>query len=165
MSLVVNKPVVSRIADVIKSRLDALIYEPQELFDFVAVERPTKIATYTPRNGTIVLHRGEVARVTELDCPGNPPALAYRQTFLIRVHIAPSERDTTPVEEYEDAAESEIIKAIRVDAQWYSMDGLAIHAEFGSQITAVSDGGYDGIAVPLIVTYRVSENNPYEVRA
>lgn len=83
----------------------------------------------------------------------------------MRVHIAPSERDTTPIEDYEDAAEAEIIKAIRVDNQWYTMGGLAIHAEFGPQSTAVSDGGYDGIAVPVIVTYRVSENDPYEVRA
>jgi hypothetical protein len=130
------------------------------------VVRPTKIATYSPQNGLIVLTRGEVARVAELDCPGNPPAIAYQQTFLIRVHIAPSERDTTPVEAYEDIVESEIHKAIVTDAAtWHTFGDLALNADFGAQQTVVSDGGYDGIAVPLMVTYRISEGDPYQVRA
>jgi len=130
----------------------------------VNVVRPSKIATYTPEHALMVLTRGEVARVPELDCPGNPPAIAYQQMFLIRVHIAPSEKDTTPVEFYEDVAEAEIHKAIRTSATWHTFDGNAINASFGAQMTATSDGGYDGIAVPLLVTYRISEGDPYTSR-
>jgi hypothetical protein len=132
----------------------------------VDVVRPTKLATYTPQHGLIVLTRGEVSRVTELDCPGNPPAVAFQQTFSIRVHIAPSEKDTTPVEVYEDVMEAEIHKAIVNDsATWHTFGDLAINADLGAQQTVVSDGSYDGIAVPLTVTFRITEGDPYTVRA
>jgi hypothetical protein len=104
--------------------------------------------------------------VTELDCPGNPPAVAFQQTFSIRVHIAPSEKDTTPVEVYEDVMEAEIHKAIVNDAAtWHTFGDLAINADIGAQQTVVSDGSYDGIAVPLAVTFRITEGDPYTVRA
>lgn len=164
MSVVTERPIITKISDEIFTRLEALVAVPSDAFTFVNVVRPSKIATYTPEHALMVLTRGEVARVPELDCPGNPPAIACQQTFLIRVHIAPSEKDTTPVEFYEDVAEAEIHKAIRTSATWHTFDGNAINAHFGAQMTATSDGGYDGIAVPLIVTYRISEGDPYTSR-
>ena len=166
MSVTFQTPVVSRISDEIFARLQALVSGSAGAYSFADVVRPTKLATYTPQHGLIVLTRGEVSRVTELDCPGNPPAVAFRQTFSIRVHIAPSEKDTTPVEVYEDVMEAEIHKAIVNDAAtWHTFGNLAINADLGSQQTVVSDGSYDGIAVPLVVTFRVTEGDPYTVRA
>lgn len=164
MSVITEKPIITKISDEIYSRLEALVAVPNDAFTFCDVVRPSKIATYTPRHAMIVLTRGDVSRVTDLDCPGNPPAVAYQQTFLIRVHLAPSEKDTTPIEYYEDVAEAEIIKAIRTSSTWHTFDGNAINAEFAAVQTATSDGGYDGIAVPLVVTYRVSESDPYTAR-
>jgi len=166
MSVTFQTPVVSRISDEIFARLQALVSGSAGAYSFADVVRPTKLATYTPQHGLIVLTRGEVSRVTELDCPGNPPAVAFQQTFSIRVHIAPSEKDTTPVEVYEDVMEAEIHKAIVNDAAtWHTFGDLAINADIGAQQTVVSDGGYDGIAVPLAVTFRVTEGDPYTVRA
>jgi len=166
MSVTFQTPVVSRISDEIFARLQALVSGSAGAYSFVDVVRPTKLATYTPQHGLIVLTRGEVSRVTELDCPGNPPAVAFQQTFSIRVHIAPSEKDTTPVEVYEDVMEAEIHRAIVNDAAtWHTFGDLAINADLGSQQTVVSDGSYDGIAVPLAVTFRITEGDPYTVRA
>jgi hypothetical protein len=166
MSVTFQTPVVSRISDEIFARLQALVSGSAGAYSFANVVRPTKLATYTPQHGLIVLTRGEVSRVTELDYPGNPPAVAFQQTFSIRVHIAPSEKDTTPVEVYEDVMEAEIHKAIVNDAAtWHTFGDLAINADLGAQQTVVSDGGYDGIAVPLAVTFRVTEGDPYTVRA
>ena len=166
MSVTFQTPVVSRISDEIFARLQALVSGSAGAYSFANVVRPTKLATYTPQHGLIVLTRGEVSRVTELDCPGNPPAVAFQQTFSIRVHIAPSEKDTTPVEIYEDVMEAEIHKAIVNDAAtWHTFGDLAINADIGAQQTVVSDGSYDGIAVPLAVTFRVTEGDPYTVRA
>jgi hypothetical protein len=166
MSVTFQTPVVSRISDEIFARLQSLVSGSAGAYSFANVVRPTKLATYTPQHGLIVLTRGEVSRVTELDCPGNPPAVAFQQTFSIRVHIAPSEKDTTPVEVYEDVMEAEIHKAIVNDAAtWHTFGDLAINADLGAQQTVVSDGGYDGIAVPLTVTFRVTEGDPYTVRA
>ena len=165
MSLITEKPVVSKISDEIAKRLETLVDEQNDIILFKSVQRPTKLATYTPEHGTIVLTRGEVIRVTEMDCPGNPPSIAFQQTFIVRVHIAPSEKDTTPVEFFEDIADAAIHKAIRTNATWHNFDGNAINADFGPQQLATSDGGYDGIAIPLNVIYRVTEGDPYEVRA
>jgi len=159
------KPVISLISDEIFSRLQTLVSGSVGAYSFTKVVRPTKLATYTPQNGLIVLTRGEIVRLNDLDCPGNPPSVAYMQTFLIRVHIAPSEKDTTPIELYEDVAEAEIHRAIRSDDTWHTFNENAINADFGPQQTATSDGGYDGIAIPLMVTYRVAEGDPYTVRA
>lgn len=165
MSLTLQTPVVSRISDEIFARLQALVSGSAGAYSFVDVVRPTKIATYTPQHGLIVLTRGEVSRLTEIDCPGNPPAVGWQQTFLIRVHIAPSERDETPVEVYEDVMEAEINRALITDqATWHTFGDLAINADIGAQQTAVSDGGYDGIAIPLVVKYRTTEGDPYTVR-
>jgi len=165
MSLITEKPVISKISDEIAKRLETLVDEQNEIILFKSVQRPTKLAAYTPEHGTIVLTRGEVARVPEMDCPGNPPSIAFQQTFLIHVHIAPSEKDTTPVEFFEDIAEAAIHKAIRTNGTWHNFAGNAINADFGAQQTATSDGGYDGIAVPLNVIYRITEGDPYESRA
>lgn len=156
-------PVVSRISDEVFSRLKNISNGPRGI-QFAGVIRPTKLATYAPEHFLIVLTRGESVRITELDCPGNPPSSAYQQTFMIRVHVAPSERDATPIERYEDIAEGEILRTIRTDATWHTFEDNAINAEFGPVQTVTSDGGYDGIIIPLIVTYRVEEGDPYTVR-
>jgi len=165
MSVTTQVPVVSRISDEIFSRLQCLVSGDAGMYPFRDVVRPTRLATYTPGHGLIVLTRGDVSRVNELDCPGNPPAIAWQQTFLIRVHIAPSEHDPTHVDRHEEVIEAEIRKAIRVDANWHTFGDLAINADFGPTVMTTSDGGYDGIAIPVIVTYRVAEDDPYTVRA
>lgn len=166
MSLTLQTPVVSRISDEIFARLQVLVSGSAGAYSFVDVVRPTKIATYTPQHGLIVVTRGEVVRVPEIDCPGNPPAVGMQQTFLIRVHIAPSEKDTTPVEVYEDVMEAEIHKAIVNDPDtWHTFGGLAINADIGAQQTVASDGGYEGIAIPLEVVFRITEGDSCTVRA
>jgi hypothetical protein len=166
MPMSLDGPVVSQISDEIFTRLETMVAGANGPYEFAGVMRPTKLATYTPEHLLIVQTRGESVRVPDLDCPGNPPAIAMQQTFLIRVHIAPSERDPQPVEFYEDIAEAEIQKAICYDQDtWHTFGGNAINAMFGSIQTVTSDGGYDGISIPLDVTYRYSEGDPYEVRA
>ena len=165
MSVAEVKPVVSLISDEILCRLQTLTGASFGAYEFPKVVRPTKLATYVPQHGSVILTRGDVERVSALDCPGNPPATAWQQTFLIRVHIAPSESDNNAVEVYEDLAEAKIHRALTDATNWHTFGGYSINAEIGSVQTATSDGGYDGIAIPLIVTYRTSEGDLYTVRA
>ena len=157
-------PVVSSISNEIFARLQTLVTGTAGPYAFADVVRPTKLATYTPQNGLIILTRGEVSRLTALDCPGNPPAVAIQQTFLLRVHIAPSEHDTTPVDLYEDIVEAEIHNALTNVTDWHTFGGNAINAAIQATVTVTSDGGYDGIAIPLQVIYRTVEGDPYTVR-
>lgn len=165
MSVTYQVPVITQIADVLFARLQTLVGSDSLAYQIPDVVRPTKLTTYAPRHGLIVLTRGDVQRVPELDCPGNPPAIAIAQTFLIRAHIAPSEGDETPVEVYEDVIEAAIHTAVKSGSEtWYNFEELAINADFGAQVTATSDGSYDGIAVPLTVTYRITEGDPFTAR-
>lgn len=165
MPITALAPISTLIANELFERLTALVTSGAGAYFFCDVVRPTKLATYTPQHGKIVLTRGDQSRVPELDCPGNPPAIAWQQTFDIRVHIAPSERDETPVELFEDLAQAEIIKAVRNSDTWHTFDGNAINAEFEAMVTVTSDGGYSGVSIPVNVVYRVAENDPYTVRA
>lgn len=165
MSVTLQRPIVTLISEEIERRLQTLIGGDAGTYTFTDVVRPTRLAQHTPKHGMIVLTRGDITRVAELDCPGNPPANAYRQIFLIKVHIAPSENDTTPVEVYEDDAEAQILAAIRTDGTWHTFDSNAINADFGAQmIAASSDGSYDGITIPLYVTFRIAEGDHYTAR-
>lgn len=165
MSLITERPVVALIADVLFARLETLVAAQDEAVPIAEVIRPRRIGGYTPKHRQIVLTRGEAVRNTELDCPGNPPAVCWVQTFNIRIAIAPSEKDPTPIELYEDALSASVYKAVTLPSQWHTMGGNAIDAAFGDPEQVDGDGGYEGVNLPLNVTYRVSENDPYAVRA
>lgn len=164
MSLVTERPVVAKIADELFARLETLAEVPASIVPFRDVIRPAKLATYMPEHGLVVLIRGDQTRVPELDCPGNPPAVAYRQLFHIVIHLAPSEKDSTPLDQYEDYAHAEVVKAVRVNGTWHTFDDNAIDATFEPAQSVSGEGGYDGIVIPLSVVYRVAEDDPYTVR-
>jgi hypothetical protein len=58
------------------------------------------------------------------------------------------------------------VQAITSDGlDWHTMNDVAINSEIGSLVPFVSpEGENNGVSVPVVVTYRVSENNPFEVR-
>ncbi|XZE20859.1 hypothetical protein SH449x_000749 [Pirellulaceae bacterium SH449] len=158
-------PVLERIADTILERVAAA-----NIAD-VKINRPDREGrNFTPANRSISLHQLEVAWNETLSHEGNPPVMAYDVTF----HLACFVRNQTEYENSYAAAcnkiAAEVIRAITnpaVDpALWYNMDGLAINSEIGSQFPLPNEEGkITGVIVPLVVTYRVSENNHYEVRA
>lgn len=102
----------------------------------------------------------------ELDCFGNPPAVAVRQTWNIRCHIVPSEKDPTPVDEYCDSLKS-AVQAVVIDSgvRWYTFGELAVDAEWMPIENIDSDGGIDGFNQPIAVTYKTDEGNIYVSRS
>jgi hypothetical protein len=166
MPLILERPVVAKIADELFRRLESLVAVPNDFIEVCEVIRPQRLGGYTPKHLQIVITRGDEERVTDLDCPGNPPAIAKRQVFEIRCHIMPSEKDTTPLERYRDAFVAIVESAVRGDeSTWYSMGGNAIDTEWESAVDMDSDGSFAGVMVPVAVTYRHSEGNPNEARA
>jgi hypothetical protein len=134
-------------------------------FRIVEVIQPKRQGDYSPRHNQIVLTYGGIDRVEALDFPGNPPAVAYNQTYNIRCHVIPSEKDPTPINEMLDTYAAEVMRVVcDAGSQWYSFGSLAIDANFQPTETYSAENGLSGINVPLVVTFRHSENNPFEAR-
>lgn len=158
--------VVEQIAQVIKSRLDAMIGDSANYaIDVIEVVRPTRFGDFTPIDRQIVLVQGPQEQVAELSHPGNPPATAFRQIFQIRCHLLSSERDTATIDEQLNLFQADIVKAITsAGSTWHTFDNLAIDAQFMSVEYVSADGGIDGVNCPLAVTYRTDETDLTQVR-
>lgn len=171
MSVVQAKPIVERIADELYQRLRLLTAGYSDQFIASDVIRPRRNDTGTPEHQQIVLTQSALSINSELMCPGNPAAIAYVVTFNIHCRVMPSERDTTFVEEMINTMAAEVVRVVCDESilddalQWHTFGNLAIDAEWLPHENVDTDGSYDGVIVPLAVTFRVSEKNPFTVRA
>lgn len=167
MSVVASRPVVERIADALYERLRHLAAGYSEHTAVTEVIRPTQRGkSYSPKHLQIVLTQSAPEAVEELSHPGNPPALAWRQIFNIRCHVNASEKDPTAVDTIINTMAADVVKVVcDAGTHWHNFNNLAIDAEWLPTEPVDADGGFDGINVPLAVTYRTSEGNPYAVRA
>ena len=169
MSVTIARPISERIAVAVFERLQLLLAGYSKHFTASEVVRPLRNGGFTPQHLQIVMTQSAPELVQELMCPGNPPALAYQTQFNIRCHVMPSERDPTPVDEFVNVMAAEVQRVVTDDSYltylWHTMDNLAINSEWQTHENIESDGSFDGVNVPLLVTYRVSENDPFEVRA
>lgn len=164
MSLTITKPVPERIADVIEARLQKIVAGGSIYVAGYEVVRPTRNGNFTPQDNQLILVQDEIEMVSDLMCPGNPPATAYRVTYNIYAHSLVSETEETPGDYFSNYLMAEIKKAIVDAPAWYHMDGLAIDSQFGSPALISNDGGVDGVNVPVTVTFRVTEGDMMEVR-
>jgi hypothetical protein len=156
--------VVEQIARTLLTRLETLKasgYDNRVL----EVIRPVRLNEWTPRHLQIVLTQGSAEEVPELSYPGNPPAIAIRQTFNIRGFLMPSERSNVPIETQINSFASDVRKAITTPANWYQFGSNAIDATFETKEDVSADGGLEGFNLPLSILYRTDENDPYQVRA
>ena len=157
--------VIETIALELETRLNLLVNQSTYNTDVIEVIRPTRFGVWTPKDLQIVLTQGASERVEELDFPGNPPAIARRQVFNIRCHIMSNERDVEAIDTIINTFAADVIRVVCTESDWYNFDGNAVISEWLSQEDIQADGGIDGVNVPLAITYRTSENNPYTVRS
>jgi hypothetical protein len=130
------------------------------------IVRPTRLGTFTPKDLQIVVVQANPELVPELMCPGNPPAEAWRQVFNLYLHIMPSESD----EEVIDSIRSRFIADVRrvvctPSGTWHTFGGWSINAEWLSMENIESGESCGGVVMPIAITYRTDEGNPYNVRA
>jgi hypothetical protein len=91
--------VLESISVVLFNRLKLLIDNTTYNTNVCEVIRPTRLgAEWTPKHLQIVLTKGAEEVDDELSHPGNPPAIARRQTFNIRCHVMTDEQDLDAVE-------------------------------------------------------------------
>ena len=149
-------------------RLETITTDNDYNFDVASVERANRDGSnLTYKHLSVQVKQEESVRVPELDCPGNPPAIAYEITFTINCISRDSQGETDAYDTVANDMAAAVVAAITADTStWYTMDGNARNSEIGN-ITPLSsaEGEVLGMAVPVLVTYRVSENNPYQVRS
>lgn len=161
-----SDPIPERIAAVIVSRLEAITTANGYAIDVENVIRPDRQArVFTPKNNIIIVEQADSVPVPELDHPGNPPAICKALTFQIFAMNRPLDKSETPVATNNNTLEACVIKAICSPTDWHHFSNLAINAVFGTaQPCESSQGDHAGVMLPLIVTYRHSETDPYTVR-
>ena len=137
-------------------------------YEFESVERPNRDgSSLTYKHRSIQVVQGASVRVPELDCPGNPPALAYRVSFELKCvcRDSPAEDVALATNPNELAAQA-VVAVTGTSSTWYTMAGNSIDSEIGDIVPFDSaEGEFNGMTVPIEITYRVSENDPYSVRA
>lgn len=161
-------PVVERIAVELKRRLDLLADVTNTTYNTKVNEviRPNRLESYTPKDMQIVLTTDSIETVPELMYPGNPPAVAKRVTFHINCNVVNDESVNEPIDTIVHMFAADVEQVITSDSStWHTFSNLAVDAEFLSHVPHSAGGGFDGVTVPIAITYRTDENNPYQVRA
>jgi hypothetical protein len=144
-------------------------------FDVTEVIRPNRDGdTFRYTHQSIRIDQGTAERVEDMDCPGNPPALCWSQPFEVRCFTRNSNRTEDPQDPEADmphATNTNEMVAAAMEAmtdvsQWYTMNNISFDTRFGSiEPFAADNGEYNGHSITVTCLYRVSENNPYAVRA
>jgi len=151
-------PIVEQIAEEIKATVETVTIANGYELDIGDVVRPTRTGiTATPDNYGVILLQLDPAR-GDLDNPGNPPALSWRQPFALDLCVRPSDTVTTPIDRLINIFSAEVVKAIMADV---TRGGLAIDTHLDElQFMRASDGTYEGVTMFIEVIYRVAENDP-----
>lgn len=150
------EPVIEQIAEKIKARLGLVI-------GVDTVTRPLRLNDDPAGDYKITVTQGQQTENIALSCPGNPPAICYDQIFLINGELRPSEEDETPIDTYRNRFSADITKAITSETDWHNWDQLAVDTMLGP-VAFRQSAESSWLEMQLMVRYRVSENDPYQVR-
>lgn len=156
--------ILENIAVELERRLNLMVGNTDYGTNVFEVIRPTRLDGFTPRNRQIVMTQGEEEISEELSCPGNPAAIARIQRFNIRCHIMTDELARDAIDTNINSFAADVVLAVTDDyATWHTFDNNAIDAAWGNRELVAADGGIDGMNLPLFVTYRTDENDPYTI--
>lgn len=157
--------VVESIASTLYARLQTLVNNTIYNTKVTEVIRPRRLEDRTIRDRQIIMMDGQYERVPELDHEGNPPAEAWRVTFNLYCHVQNDERKCEPIDKVVHNFAADVKKAVcAVDSRWHTFGEKAIDAVWQSLEPLSADGGFDGVNVPISITYRIDEDDPYAVR-
>jgi hypothetical protein len=151
-----TEPVVEQIMANVRTRMAAA---------FTAF-RSTRVATWQPKDLVVHVHQGSVTPNAELSCPGNPPATAYDLEAIVAGIVKPSDAETIAVDTFRNRMGADIVKAATDAELWHQWGGLALNTTHGPIEDYIDEtGGFAGVMVKFTITFRVDENDPYQVRA
>lgn len=161
-----SKPVDEQIAEEIVSRLSAVVVTVDAQTLLAEVYRVNRDASdWTPENNSIVVKQTTATRFPEMDCPGNPPAVAYQLEFALVSFTRQPDREENADEAAINMFAALVRKAITNGSDWYTFGGLAFDAEVGEIVPFITENGaHAGAVQQLMVRFKVSELDPFVVR-
>ena len=171
-------PIPTLISVELQTRLERILGANGYSFDVEEVYRLSRHAgEYIMQHLSIRIDQTTCERNPELDYAGNPPAICWMQTYELKCFCRNSNKpqDETDAERDEpfkinvNEMAAAAIRAVTNPASspstWHTMGGNAFDTQFGPLEEFNSeDGEYNGITVPVVCYFRVSENNPFEIR-
>jgi hypothetical protein len=145
----------------VATALEAISVANGYQIDVGEVVRPRRTGeNYAPASYGIAVIQGECERAEIYDEQSNPPIIGWRLAIACDCVLRLSEASTTPMDKALNQFEAAVQKCLMAD-QTYG--GLAILTELGP--TQYSAGnGVEGVTVWAHLTYRVSDDDPYEQR-
>jgi hypothetical protein len=151
-----TEPVVEQIMANVRTRMAAA---------FTAF-RSTRVATWQPKDLVVHVHQGSLTPNAELSCPGNPPATAYDLEAIVAGIVKPSDAETIAVDTFRNRMGADIVKAATDAPLWHQWGGLALNTTHGPIEDYMDEtGGFAGVMVKFTITFRVDEDDSYQVRA
>lgn len=157
-------PISEQIAAKIATRLAGITVANGYELTVSEVARPLRFDGFRPQNNQLIVTQGNLTRNDELSAPGNPPATAYDLEFTVAGLLMPTESSTSKIDTLRNTFASDTIKAICTPAaSWHNWDTLAIDTKVGD-VTDITTEESSGFKLSLTVTFRTTENNPYQSR-
>jgi len=130
--------------------------------DVAEVVRPRRTGEhFAPVNLGISIIQGNATRANEYDLASNPPVIAWRLGVACDCVIMLSETSEVAMDTALNQFEADVQKCLMVDP---TFGGLALLAELGEVTYPDWLTGGEGVTVWIYITYRVSEDDPYEQR-
>lgn len=160
-------PVPELIATTLITRLQAITTAGGYAFDVASVVRVNRDGRgWNPANRTIAVIQASNARSFDGDHAGNPPAIAHLLTFAIVGFVRQEDGASGADQTQENIIDAAMRKSITTPVDWHTFGGRAYNANLGDTERFTSDDGkHTGVTLTLEVMYRVSETDPFTVRA
>ena len=160
MPTAVSEPILQKIA----TRLALITVVGGYEVTVSEVVRPTRYGGFRPQHLQLVVTQNNLNKNEELSAPGNPPATAWDMEVVIAGLLMPLESATDKIDALRMQFSSDVIKAICTpQASWHNWDTLAIDTVVGN-VDDVTTEEASGFKVAITVTFRTTENNPYQSR-
>jgi hypothetical protein len=150
--------IVEQIAQAIATQLATITTDNGYALTVSEVLRPTRLGIdVSPDHYGIVLLAGQRQRETEYDRMGNPPAIAWRQTWSLDLCLRVSDDSTTPIDQLAHAFETEVIQAVFADRTW---GGIALDTQYSGVEYLPAGEAYEGMTLLIDTIYRTEEDDP-----
>ena len=151
-----------QITAAVATALEAITVANGYQIDVGEVVRPRRTGeNFAPESYGIAVIQDAAERAEIYDEQSNPPIIAWRLAIACDCVLRLSEASDVPMDKALNQFEAAVQKCLMAEQ---TFGGLAILTDLGPTHYPPAGGGIEGVTVWIYVTYRVSDDDPYEQR-